>query len=139
MAAVVALGRTSNRVSLAPRPATHNLAADLARHGLRAGDRVGVLESPFGHYWAREAGLRIVLAEDERALPSMPAAAALVALASDACAGGVPIDALLWRDASGSVADGVLALPDGWRMWRVRQPCDDEVRLAPIAGKQNPD
>ena len=140
MAAVLALGRTSNRVSLAPRPDVRNLAADLARHGLPAGSHVGVLGSPFGHYWAREAGVRIVLAEDDRAAPtSAPTGAALVTLATDACARGVPIDALLWRDESPSVAAGVLALPDGWRMWRVRQPCDDEVRLAPIAEKQNPD
>ena len=140
MAAILALGRTSNRVSLAPRSKVPNLAADLARHGVRAGDRVGVLASPFGHYWAREAGVRIVLAEDDRMAPrSTPTGAELVALANDACARGVSIDALLWRDESRAVAEGALPLSDGWRMWRVRQPCDDEVRLAPIAGQQNPD
>src|SRR5215218_3548571 len=139
MAAVLALGRTSNRVSLAPRPTTPNLAADLARHGLRPGDQVGVLGAPFGHYWAREAGVRIVLAQDDRTTPTLaPADPELVTLASDACARGVPLDALLWRDESQSSAEGVLPLPDGWRMWRVRQPCDDEVRLAPIAGRPNP-
>jgi hypothetical protein len=139
IAALLALGRTSNRVSLAPRLAVRNLAADFARHGLRAGDRVGVLGDPFGHYWARAAGVRIVLAEDERAAPlSAPVGATLVAVASDACTRGMPIDALLWRDESRSVAEGVQPLPEGWRMWRVRQPCDDEVRLAPIAERPIP-
>lgn len=138
-ATIVAIGRASNRVSLAPRPPVRNLAAELTRRGLREGDQVGVLGAPFGHYWAREGGFRIVLSADEEATPvTVRTGTELFAVASDACAHGVRIDALLWRDESQPLADGTLQVADGWRMWRVQQSCDRELRLAPIAARPNP-
>jgi hypothetical protein len=124
MVAVFAIGRASNRVSLAPRPMIDNLAGDLARHGLRAGDRVGLVGSPYGHYWARAAGVRIVLGIDDSAATPDPSSGSLFAMAGEACARGVPVAAILWHGETPRAIDGAEQIAGGWTMWRTQQSCE---------------
>ena len=124
MVAVFAIGRASNRVTLAPRPAIDNPAGDLARHGLRAGDRVGLVGSPYGHYWARAAGVRIVLGIDDTAATPEPSSGSLTAMAGEACARGVPVAAILWRGDTPRAIGGAERIAGGWTMWRSQQSCD---------------
>jgi 4-amino-4-deoxy-L-arabinose transferase-like glycosyltransferase len=131
MAAVVLLGtlvllRTFTGGSFAGRGGPKGGQAAVARaaaaRGLRAGETVAVIGSPYGLYWAHLAGVRIALV-----IPPPPAAnpldgSALDRVAAESCARGVPLAAVAWRS-DGSSLPGAEPLDAGWQMWRPRHRC----------------
>jgi hypothetical protein len=120
---VLALGRSSNRVSLMRETPARTPAREFARLGLKPGARVGVLGSPFGHYWAHEAGVRIVVASVAALEAAGPTAHELSAIAAESCARGSQLAAIVWRGAPSSGIQGVTRLPDGWSLWPAPRSC----------------
>ncbi|MFL5619939.1 MAG: hypothetical protein ACJ79A_16280 [Gemmatimonadaceae bacterium] len=103
---VLALGRVSERVSLGRAELARSPAERLTQLGLRPGDRVALVGSPFGQYWAHQAGVRIAVTVDvEPTAP--PSGSELTAIAAESCARGYPLAA-------------ILSVDGGLRYWPVR-------------------
>ena len=104
--------------------AQHEIASAAAKNGLRAGEKVAVVGSPYGHYWVHLAGLRIAAA-----VPIPDAAhpldlRGLEQLAAESCARGTSIAAVVWQSSEPSMPVPVRGLAHGWWSWRPAIACD---------------
>jgi 4-amino-4-deoxy-L-arabinose transferase-like glycosyltransferase len=109
-----------------PRDGQARVARAAVEHGLRPGEMIAVAGSPYGHYWAHLAGLRIsaVVAPPDARLD----VDGLERLAAETCARGTPVTAVLWRTTDSTVPPGVVPLDGGWQMWRPRNDCRPRSR-----------
>jgi hypothetical protein len=120
---VLALGRVVSRVSLDRGVVAQSPAQRFAQLGLRPGSRVGVIGSPFGQYWAHQAGVRIAVTIDDDALAAMPGESERTAIAAEACARGYPIEGIAAWSPSEARAEGMTPVGGGLTYWAVREPC----------------
>jgi hypothetical protein len=121
---LVALLKTLSTPALAPRGEPRDGQARIARaamaRGLRRGEAIGVVGSPYGLYWAHLAGVRL------SAMVPPPDAEhpldldGLERLAAESCARGTALSAVVWRTGDRTVPPGVLPLDGGWMLWRPR-------------------
>jgi hypothetical protein len=124
---VVALLRTLSTPALAHRGGPPDGQARVARAaaagGLRPGESIAVVGSPYGLYWAHLAGVQLsamVPAPDAEHPLDLDG---LERLAEETCARGNVVSAVVWRTVDGRVPAGVLPLDGGWRLWRPRNDC----------------
>jgi hypothetical protein len=124
--AVLAAGRTLKRVptSAAAASAAHRAgpASELRASGVAAGSRIGIVGSPYGHYWAHEGRLRLsaVTETDGRRAPVSDAE--LDAIAGESCTQGAPLAAIVGARAADVRSARTIQLASGWWMWRPT-PC----------------
>jgi hypothetical protein len=121
---LVALLKSLSTPVLAPRGEPKDGQARIARaavaRGLRPGEAIAVVGSPYGLYWAHLAGVRL------SAMVPPPDAAhpldldGLERLAAESCARGTAVSAVVWRTGDPAVPVGVLPLDGGWMLWRPR-------------------
>jgi hypothetical protein len=128
--AVLAAGRTAKRVPTAATaatasPATHRAgpASELRASGVIAGSRIGIVGSPYGHYWAHEGSLRltVVTTTDGRSTPVNDAQ--LDAIASESCTRGAPLAAIVGERPADVQSPRAIRSTSGWWIWRPSSPC----------------
>lgn len=124
---VSALLRTFNAQAFAhrggPTQGQGDVAQSAAANGLRPGETIAVIGSPFGHYWVHLAGLRIAVVV---ALPDAEhplALDALERLVAESCARGTRVDGVVWQTSDPAVPNGVRRMAAGWRLWRPTGRC----------------
>jgi hypothetical protein len=123
---VLAVGRTAKRVptgSAGARVARlASPAAELRARGVAEGSSIGIVGSPYGHYWAHQAGMRLAVVT-----PAVGAApvgdAELAAIAVESCARGAPLGAIVGHERDDVRSRDAVALASGWWMWRPTTPC----------------
>lgn len=129
MLVILALGRTSNRVTLQRSRPAAGPVAELAQLATQSGMRVAVIGSPYGQYWAHQSGVHITAVREGDALDATPGREELEAMASESCARGAPLAAILWKgrrpDDSG---DQTLASINDWVVWKVASTCNHTDR-----------
>ena len=124
---VLAVGRTAKRVPTsaiaAPAARRAGPAAELRASGVTAGSSLGIVGSPYGHYWAHEARLRLaaVTTTDGRRTPVGDAE--LDAIAGESCARGAPLAAIVGARAADVQSARAMQLTSGWWLWRPATPC----------------
>jgi hypothetical protein len=106
-----------------PHDGQARVARAAAAQGLHPGEMIAVAGSPYGHYWAHLAGVRIsaVVAPPDAQRPLE--VDGLERLAAETCDRGTPVTAVLWRTTDSTVPAGVVSLDGGWQMWRPRNDC----------------
>jgi 4-amino-4-deoxy-L-arabinose transferase-like glycosyltransferase len=121
---LVALLRTLLMPSLAtpgdPPDGQGRIARAAAARGLRAGEAIAVVGSPYGLYWAHLAGVRLVavVPPPDAQHPLDPNG--LERLTAESCARGTAVSAVVWRTSDRAVPGGVMPLDGGWMLWRPR-------------------
>jgi hypothetical protein len=118
---ILALGRTSNRVPLERSQLAASPAAELAQLETQPGARVGVIGSPYGQYWAHQSGVHIAAVRDES--ESTPDDRELEAMASESCARGAPLAAILWRGQRSGGGHHAIVSDNGWVVWKAPSTC----------------
>jgi hypothetical protein len=121
---VLAFGRTSNRVPLQRGQPAANPIGELARVGIPPGTRVGVIGSPYGHYWAHQSGVRIATVREADVPKFVPGGVELEAVASESCARGAPLAAILWQGRGPGNNHQGIASSNDWVVWKVRSACN---------------
>jgi len=115
--------RLNSQDSLREQRARIGPEHDLARAGVAPGSRIGVLASPYGHYWAHELGLHIAVAGEPSADSGPLSPELLSRIAEESCDRGVPLQAILWRKTRGASSIDAKELAGGWLIWLPAQPC----------------
>ncbi|HEX7980949.1 MAG TPA: hypothetical protein VF461_20245 [Gemmatimonadaceae bacterium] len=119
---VLALGRSAKRV---PTAATGALAAqlvspaaELRARGLAEGSAIGIVGSPYGHYWAHQAGVRLAVVTQTEGRNAPMGDAELAAIARESCAQGAPLGAIVGHQRDDVQSRDAVALASGWWIWR---------------------
>jgi hypothetical protein len=99
------------------------VARAAAARGLRAGETIAVVGSPYGLYWAHLAGVRISAVVPPPDAEHPLDLDGLERLAAEACGRGTAVAAVVWRSADNAAPAGVGPLDGGWQMWRPRVGC----------------
>jgi DNA-binding MarR family transcriptional regulator len=122
--------RLSSQDSLREQRTNLGPGHDLTQAGVAPGSRIGLLASPYGHYWAHQLGLHISVAGVPSAEGGPPGRALLSRIAEESCDRGVPLEAILWRKTQGESAIDAQELAGGWLMWRPPHPCATQSALS---------
>lgn len=125
--AVLAVGRTAKRIptgaigmSAVQRDGP---AAELRARGVSSGSRIGIVGSPYGHYWAHASRLRLsVVTAMDGPRPAVRETE-LDAIAGEACARGAPLAAIVGKRVADVQSPRVIRTASGWWMWRPATPC----------------
>jgi hypothetical protein len=122
---VLALGRSAKRMPTTRATQLASPVAELRASGIAEGSKIGIVGSPYGHYWAHQGGLRlaVVTPTDGRSAPVSDAE--LAGIASEACARGTSLAAFVGRTGPMPASQAV-RLRSGWWLWRPTSAC---VRL----------
>jgi hypothetical protein len=125
--ALVALLRTLSSLSLAhrgdPADGQGRVARAAGAQGLRAGETIGVVGSPYGLYWAHLAGVRLSVVIPPPDAQHPLDLDTLERLVAESCARGTAVSAIVWRTSDPAVPQGVIALDGGWQLWRPHLEC----------------
>jgi hypothetical protein len=124
---VLAVGRTAKRVPTGPTDtlATRLVspAAELRARGLAEGSSIGIVGSPYGHYWAHQAGVRLAVVTQTEGRSVPMGDAELAAIARESCAQGAPLGAIVGHQRDEVQSRDAVALESGWWIWRPTSPC----------------
>jgi hypothetical protein len=125
--ALVALLRTFSSLSFAhrggPADGQGRVARAAAVRGLKPGETIGVIGSPYGLYWAHLAGVRVSVVIPPPDAEHPLDLDGLERLVRETCARGTPLGAVVWRSGDGAVPQGVVPLDGGWQLWRPHLKC----------------
>lgn len=124
---VLAIGRTAKRVPTASTDALAarlvSPAAELRARGLAEGSSIGIVGSPYGHYWAHQAGVRLAVVTSTEGRSAPMGDAELTAIARESCAQGAPLGAIVGHQRDDVRSRDAVALASGWWIWRSPSPC----------------
>jgi hypothetical protein len=125
--AAVALLRTLPSLSFAhrggPADGQHRIASAAAVRGLRPGETIAVVGSPYGLYWAHLTGVRLSVVIPLPDAQHSLGLDGLERLVAETCARGTAVTAVVWLTSDSTVPVGVLPLEAGWQLWRPAQAC----------------
>lgn len=131
--AALALGRTAKRV---PTGINHAATArqagpsiELRANGVSSGSRIGIVGSPYGHYWVHAGNLRLTVVTERDGQSSPVLDTELDAIAGEACARGAPLAAIVGERPSDVQSARVIRLASGWWVWRPTTPCQSSRTL----------
>ncbi|HEX7941501.1 MAG TPA: hypothetical protein VF488_06830 [Gemmatimonadaceae bacterium] len=124
---VLAGGRTAKRVPTGPTSMRSTRlvspAAELRARGLTEGSSIGIVGSPYGHYWAHQAGVRLAVVTQTEGRSAPMGDAELAAIARESCAQGAPLGAIVGHQRAEVQSRDAVALASGWWIWRPTSPC----------------
>lgn len=124
---VVALLRTIPAPSFAnrgdPPDGQARITRAAAARGLRPGETIAVVGSPYGLYWAHLAGVRLSVVIPPPDAEHPLDLDGLERLAAETCARGAAVTAVVWRTSDRAVLRGVVPLDGGWQLWRPHLGC----------------
>jgi hypothetical protein len=106
----------SQRVNVGP-------ASALIRMGVAPRSRIGLIGSPYGHYWAHQLDLRISVVDAPMGARPVVDRELLTRIAEESCDRGAPLEAILWRATLESRSVDAAELPGGWLAWRPPSRC----------------
>ena len=119
---VLALGRSAKRVPTESVSSLASPAAELRANGVTEGSRIGIVGSPYGHYWAHQGGLRLVVVTPTDVRHAPVTDAELAAIASESCARGASLAAIVGRTEHVQSSQAI-RLTSGWLLWRPTSLC----------------
>jgi hypothetical protein len=120
---VLSLGRSAKRVPTHPSALLASPAGELRARGLMPGSRVGIVGSPYGHYWAHQDGLRLAVVTTTEGRHAPVSDAELSAIASEACAHGTSLAAIVGEHVEDVQSPQAIRLTSGLWLWRPTSPC----------------
>jgi hypothetical protein len=106
-----------------PRDDQARVARAAAARGLRPGETIAVVGSPYGLYWVHLVRLRLAVAIPPPDAQHPLDLDGLERLAGESCARGTAVSAVIWRTEESTVPSGVVPLDAGWQLWRPRAGC----------------
>jgi hypothetical protein len=122
--AVVALGRTAKRV---PLGTAHERAAVLVpalrASGMAPGSALGIVGAPYGHYWAHQARVRLVVVTDVNGRSEPVGEEELATIARESCSRGTALAGIVGERREDVSAARAIALDSRWWLWRPSAPC----------------
>jgi 4-amino-4-deoxy-L-arabinose transferase-like glycosyltransferase len=125
--AFVALLRTFSSLSFAhrggPPDGQGRVTRAAAARGLRPGETIAVIGSPYGLYWAHLARVRLSVVIPPPDVQHPLDLDGLERLVEETCARGTAVTAVVWRTSNTTVPPGVLPLDAGWQLWRPGRVC----------------
>jgi 4-amino-4-deoxy-L-arabinose transferase-like glycosyltransferase len=103
-------------------PSAMVLARAFRENGMRPGSEVGVVGTPYGHYWAHLNGARIVATiapqdGEQRVLDD----ATLASVARELVTRGHPLCAIVWKDPVQVSSSTAISISKAWHMWLPQQ------------------
>jgi hypothetical protein len=119
----------------APADSQRRVARAAAARGLRPGETIAVVGSPYGLYWAHLAGVRISAVIPPPDVEHPLDLDGLERLAAEVCDRGTAVTAVVWRTADSTAPAGVVLLDGGWMLWRPRGRCARSARAGPLRGR----
>jgi hypothetical protein len=125
---ILAVSRTSNRVSLQRSQHDTSPVAALTQLEIQPGARVGVIGSPYGLYWAHQSGVHFTVVREGDVPDSTPNGGQLEAMASESCARGAPLTAIVWRRHRPDSGNQDNASSNDWVVWKVPRQARDFCR-----------
>ena len=124
---VLAIGRTAKRVPTASASAYAvrlvSPAAELRARGVTEGSAIGIVGSPYGHYWAHQNGVRLAVVTATEGRHAPVSDAELTSIANESCARGTPLAAIVGEHAEDVQSARSVGLMSGLWLWRPTSPC----------------